>query len=112
MDIALHAGPRVVNSAAFDNLTESTQCLAYELIPPLFTGASRDTVIADLAFLANEWNTRNAIMADNIERIAKRYTEERIVVLCGAEHRYILRRLLSGRAGIVVREFYELESAP
>ncbi|MBE0564511.1 MAG: hypothetical protein IH621_01020 [Krumholzibacteria bacterium] len=109
MEIALHAGPLVVNSAAFDKLSENTRCLVYDLLPSLLSDAAMDSVVADLAFLADEWNTRNAIMADNIERIAQDYPGRRIVVLCGAEHRYSLRRLLQGRAGIDVKEYYELE---
>lgn len=109
MDIALHAGPMVVNSAAFDKLSENTRCLVYELVPSLLASAAMDTVVADLAFFSDEWKTRNSIMADNIERIAGEYSGKRIVVLCGAEHRYILRKLLQGRAGIDVREYYEVE---
>ena len=109
MEIALHAGPMVVNSAAFDKLSENTRCLVYDLLPSLLSGAAMDTVVTDLAFLADEWSIRNAIMADNIERIAREYPGMRIVVLCGAGHRYSLRRLLQGRAGIDVKEYYELE---
>ncbi|RLA48344.1 MAG: hypothetical protein DRR42_16880 [Gammaproteobacteria bacterium] len=109
MDIALHAGPMVVNSAAFDKLSKNTRCLVYELVPSLLAGVAMDTVVVDLAFFSDEWSTRNSIMADNIERIAGEYSGMRIVVLCGAEHRYILRKLLQGRAGIDVREYYEVE---
>lgn len=109
LDIALHAGPMVVNSAAFDKLSENTRCLIYELVPGLLAGAEMDTVLADLSFFSDEWNTRNSIMADNIQRIAGEYSGKRIVVLCGAEHRYILRKLLEERAGIDVREYYEVE---
>lgn len=75
-------------------------------VPPLRPGDGYG--VADLAFFADEWGSRNAIMADNIERIAREYPGMRIVFLCGAEHRYILRRLLQDRAGIVVREYYEV----
>ena len=109
MDLVLDAGPRVVNSNAFDRLSENTRCLAYDLIPTLLADAGIDTVLADLAFFSEEWSTRNAIMADNIEAVASGYPGQRLVVLCGAEHRYILRELLRGRAGIVVKEYYEVE---
>lgn len=82
MDIALHAGPMVVNSAAFDKLSENTRCLVYDLLPSVLSGAAMDTVVADLAFFAEEWRIRNAIMADNIERAARGYPGMRIVVLC------------------------------
>lgn len=109
MDMAIHAGPRVVNSSAFDRLSENTRCLVYDLVPSLLANAEMDTVLADLTFFSEEWSTRNTIMADNIETIASEHPGQRIVVLCGAEHRYILRTLLQGRAGIEVKEYYEME---
>ena len=109
MDIVLQAGPEVVNSAAFDKLSENTRSLVYELVPSLLPPAEMDSVLVDLAFFADEWDTRNTLMADNIERIAGDYPGKRIVVLCGAEHRYVLRELLMGRDGLVVKEYYELD---
>ncbi len=109
MELAVHAGPQVVNSQAFDQLSRSTRYLAYRLIPKLLVGAHMDTVATDLEFLSGEWKTRNRAMADNIERIAAGYSGKRIAVLCGAEHRYILNGLLQGRDGIVVEEYYGVE---
>jgi hypothetical protein len=68
-----------------------------------------DTVVTDLEFLSNEWKIRNSAMADNIRQIAEGYSGKRIVVLCGAEHRYILKELLHGRDDIVVEEYYDVE---
>jgi hypothetical protein len=109
MELALLAGPQVVNSGAFDQLSKCTQDLTCRLIPELLVGADLDTVVTDLEFISAEWKTRNSAMADNIGKIAEGYSGRRIVVLCGAEHRYILKELLLGRDGIVVEEYYDVE---
>ncbi|NIM06295.1 MAG: hypothetical protein GTO55_07910, partial [Armatimonadetes bacterium] len=59
---------------------------------------------------ADEWNKRNGHMADNIARIASQFPGKRIVVITGAEHRYILRDLLSEKPNIVLKEFWEAQA--
>ena len=109
MEVVTTAGPQVLNSSVFDLLSKNKHCLVYELWPALLTSADQDSVIADLKFLNEEWNTRNGIMADNIIRIAQGYVGKRLVVLCGAEHRHDLRELLATRNTVKVLEYYELE---
>jgi hypothetical protein len=47
-------------------------------------------------------------MADNIMRIAAQFPGKRLVVGVGAEHRYMLRDLLAGKPGIILKEFWEV----
>ena len=52
------------------------------------------------------WYDRNAIMAENIKKIAREYKDKRIVVLVGLEHKSGLLDLLEGSKGFTIREFW------
>jgi hypothetical protein len=48
-------------------------------------------------------------MDDNIMKVVAQYPGKRIAVVTGAEHRYILRDLLSERPGIILREYWQVK---
>jgi hypothetical protein len=104
----LHSGPEIINSEGYDRLIRLKHFLIEELMPQLSTRVPplRDLTV-ELAFFRDEWHERNQIMEDNVAKQAKKYPARRIVVLCGSEHRYILRDLLSTQHDIVLSEFYE-----
>lgn len=103
------APPEVINSAAFDELIRAKRRMDGEVVLHLAdAGPEHVRLVEEYRFIGNEWAERNAVMAENILRIAGRYRERRIVVLTGAEHRYALRERLARAEGIVLREFWEL----
>jgi hypothetical protein len=66
---------------------------------------------AEFAFFRDEWQQRNQIMANKVASTARKHLSKRIVVLCGSEHRYILRELLSRQDAVCLKEFYEVGHA-
>ena len=52
------------------------------------------------------WFERNAIMADNIKKIANEYKNKRVVVLVGLEHKPGLLDLLEDSTDCVIREYW------
>jgi hypothetical protein len=70
---------------------------------------SLSDLTGEFAFFRDEWRDRNRIMAANVAGLARKRPSQRIAVVCGYEHRYILRDLLSAESGVIVKEFYELE---
>lgn len=104
----LNSGPEIINSEGYDRLIRLKHFLFQELMPELSAKVSSlSDLTAEFAFFRDEWHARNQSMADNIAKQAKKYPARRIVVLCGSEHRYILRDLLSTQPDVVLREFYE-----
>jgi tetratricopeptide (TPR) repeat protein len=98
----------LVNSEAFDGVIRAKRGLA-DLIEMLMRPYPECQEAAkDLDFIEEEWRERNTIMADNITRIASRFPGGRIAVMTGAEHRHMLRDLLSEREGIALKEFWEI----
>ena len=53
-----------------------------------------------------QWYERNAIMADNIKKIAGEYANKRIVVFVGLEHKPGLLDLLEGSTDFIIREYW------
>lgn len=101
------APPEVINSEAFDELIQAKRRMDQEVVLQLDTDPD---LVEEYRFLRTEWLERNDIMASNIRRIAAGYRGQRLVVLTGSEHRYLLRRLLGEGDGILVREFWEVAS--
>jgi hypothetical protein len=103
-----NSGPETINSEGFDRIIRLKHYIWEELMPRL---SARVPSISDLAgefaFFQDEWHERNRIMAGNIASQAGKRPGQRIVVLCGCEHRYILRDLLAERSGVLLKEFYE-----
>jgi len=55
---------------------------------------------------ATHWDERNAIMAENIKKIANDYKDKRIVVLVGMQHKPGLLDLLANSRDFVIREYW------
>jgi hypothetical protein len=101
--------PEVINSTGCDAAIEHKhKSLSHirkiiELTPSLARFADH------AQFTAEFWDKRNTTMAANILDQAKDFSGGRVVVLCGFEHRYYLRRLLKAaesKPGISLREFW------
>ena len=103
------AAPEVINCDAFDLLIRIKHSVWKSILPeiiekyPDYVG-----VVAEDRFFADQWNVRNRIMADNIIKAAKQYQGKRLVVITGAEHRYILRDLLKDEPSIELKEYWEI----
>lgn len=102
------AGPEIINSSAFDLVIANKLCIVHRLWPKMLTASGQEELAGEFLFFRQVWEERNQIMAANIQKIARGHIGKRLVVLCGAEHRYILREILDKTAGIRVREFYDL----
>ena len=70
--------------------------------------ASLEAMAGEFAFLRDQWEDRNRIMADNIMAQAAKYPGRRLVVICGVDHKYALRDLLAKEPGVKVLEYYEI----
>jgi hypothetical protein len=105
----LKTGPEVINSDGFDRIIRLKHFIWEELMPELSAkvGSLKD-LAGEFGFFRDEWHERNRIMADNVATHAKKRPGQRIVVLCGCEHRYILRDLLLKEPEIHLKEFYEV----
>jgi hypothetical protein len=53
-----------------------------------------------------QWYERNAIMAENIKKIASDYKDKRIVILVGLEHKPGLLDLLENSTDFIIREYW------
>jgi hypothetical protein len=103
------APPEVINSAAFDELIRAKRSMDQDLVLHLAEAhADQSELVGEYRFFGAEWEERNRIMAENIEKVDREYPGKRLVVLTGSEHRYVLREHLMGSAGLVVREYWEL----
>lgn len=104
----LHSGPEIINSEGYDALIRMKHFLVPEMMAQLSTEVPTLSNLApEFAFFRDEWRDRNRIMADNIVSQARKHSGRRMAVLCGSEHRYILRDLLSTESDILLKEFYE-----
>lgn len=103
-----HAGPAIINSPAHDEIIRNKKCIQHKIVPKLLAASGRQELAREFLFFCDEWETRNQIMAENIVEIAKKHVGKRLVVLCGTEHRYILRDLLDKSNRILLNEFYEV----
>lgn len=108
--------PEIINSEAFDSAQRAKSRLS-----ALFDKAverviqvhpQQTNVLRGLNFVGEEWQRRNECMAEKIEGYAKRYQSKRIVVVVGAEHRYLLRDLLRNRSALTCKEYWELLPQP
>jgi hypothetical protein len=103
--------PRIINSEACDTALsikqEVTKGNDYELtkIVPELKEYNKFLLMSN-----NFWDKRNHMMVKNILNYAKEYKGKRIVVLCGFEHRYYLRKLLKESEknnDIVLKEYWD-----
>lgn len=88
-----------LNSVAADSLTQRRQNSQYH---QLKTIVDEHAALREYRafYQANEryWDIRNQAMARNVVRYAALYPGRRLVVLCGFNHRYYLRRALRTQA--------------
>lgn len=103
-----HAGPETINSVLHDSVIRNKSCIQYKLWPRLMAASGQEELAREFAFFAEEWQERNQIMSRNIVEIARRHPGGRLAVVCGGEHRYILRDLLAKTLEITLKEYYEL----
>ncbi|GEM_PF-2037694 len=101
-------GPEAVNSANFDMVIAAKHGILFGMGPKLVMAAGEQALAEELFFVSHEWQERNQIMARHIREIACKFAGKRLVVLTGAEHRYILRELLAKAPELEIREFYEV----
>ena len=102
------ATPDVMNSPAYDGVIYARHSLEYVLAEAMKKDLEMQESAEFLEMDTGMWQERNRIMADNLVRIAADSRGGRLVVVTGAEHRYILRELLSEKPGIVLREYWEV----
>ena len=76
--------------------------------PKLLMAAGERELAEEFLFVSDEWQERNQIMARHIRETACKFPGKRLVVLAGAEHRYILRELLAKAPEVELKEFYEV----
>jgi Family of unknown function (DUF5694) len=108
----LNTGPEVINSEGFDRIIRLKHFIWEELMPELSAKVrSLNDLSGEFAFFRDEWHERNRIMAGNIAVQARQRPGQRIVVVCGCEHRYILHDLLLPEPQIRLKEFYELPAS-
>jgi pheromone shutdown protein TraB len=106
--LSMYAPPEVINSEGFDGVIRMKRGLEELNDVLLAKRPGTEELTRESAFFKDEWAKRNGIMADNIARVAAGFHGKRIAVVTGAEHRGELRKLLAGRPGIVVKEFWEV----
>ena len=108
---SLNAGPEIVNSRGFDDLIRVKHEISDELLPGLSARTpSLGNLAGEFAFLRDQWDERNRIMADNIIAQARKFQGKRLVVICGVDHKYALRDLLSKIPSLKILEYYEAGS--
>lgn len=104
-----NAAPEIINSKAFDLIIKIKNSAWNVIFPEIMKKyPAYQTFAFKLRFFDDQWNERNRIMADNIIKAIKQYPGKRLVVLTGAEHRYILREMLEDEPCIDLKEYWEL----
>jgi hypothetical protein len=100
-------GPELINSPAYDAVIIAKHHMLFNLRPRLLKTIGEKELAEEFRFVGEEWQERNEIMARNIRQIATRFPGKRLVVMTGAEHRYILQELLGNEPALNLLEFYE-----
>jgi hypothetical protein len=89
----------VMNSADCDSAVERKQHYAFEGFARIIALTPALQSFAEFWKLADDfWTRRNVAMVSNIMRYTSELKAQRVVVLTGFEHRYLLRRELAARA--------------
>jgi hypothetical protein len=101
-------GPEIINSSTYDMVIIAKHGILFGTMPKLLLAAGESEPAEGYLFLNDEWQERNRIMARHIREAARKFTGKRLVVLAGAEHRYILRELLAKAPEVDLKEFYEV----
>lgn len=102
--------PEVINSSASDTALEKKQYYSFKGIKRIIELTPALKEFNAFGSLADDfWAHRNEEMMRNIIRNSKEFQGKRIVVLCGFEHRYYLRKGLKdqeAKENFVVREYW------
>jgi hypothetical protein len=106
---AATAKPEIINSEVLDAVVRLQNSMYHEILPQIHRNDSDyKELVSESHFFRDDWSEQNRIMADNIIKAAKQYPGQRLVVLVGCGHRYILRDLLKDTDGIDLKEYWEL----
>jgi hypothetical protein len=101
--------PEVLNSSACDTAIEKKQYYSFKGIKRIIELTPALKAFDVFAGLADDfWVRRNEEMIKNIIRYSKEFQGKRIVVLCGYEHHYYLKKRLKeqeSKENFVVREY-------
>lgn len=109
IDLSNNVGPEIINSDGYDDIIRVRHILWTEIRPEILKKyPGYEKLVEDYDFDYQEWQERNRIMANNIIKATKEYAGKRLVVITGAEHRYILRDLLRDEKSIELKEYWEL----
>jgi hypothetical protein len=103
------ASPEVINSDACDIAMESKQYYAGEGMVKIVSSIPALKQFTEFAtFKRDFWITRNEAMVTNILDWVGRLHPKTILVLCGFEHRYYLRKVLNERRAqeaIIIKDY-------
>jgi hypothetical protein len=102
------SGPEIINSPAYDMVVAAKHGIFHSIVPKLLAAAGEQMLSEEYLFFADEWQERNQVMARNVRDIARKFAGKRLVVLAGAEHRYLLRELLAKAPEVELKEFYQV----
>lgn len=99
----------VINSSACDTAVEKKQYYAFKGLRRIIELTPSLKDMSSFGTLADEfWEHRNDEMVKNILKHSRELRASRIVVLCGYEHRYYLKKRLAEQAaaeGFAIREY-------
>ena len=103
--------PEVINSSACDKAIEKKQDYAFKGIGKIVDLTPALKEFKPFWSLADDfWTRRNDAMVRNILKYSHELKAKRVVVLCGFEHRYYLRKRLTeqvSKEGFIVKEYWE-----
>jgi len=100
---------RMINSSVYDDMVRALKMLQHEVLPTLFERQTGyEEVASYLRFDREQWLERNHIMASRIAEVSRSFLGQRILVVTGGRHRYILRDRLAEEPDIVLREYWEI----
>jgi len=106
--------PEIINSEGFDSIIKIKHEFVSEgniLSTIMEKYPGYEAAVNFEQFLETWWQERNKVMTDNIIKVAKEYPAKRLIVVTGAEHRYILRDLLGNNDMLEVKEYWEVNKA-
>jgi hypothetical protein len=112
-EMLVNFGPKEYNSEPFDLIIKMKHLITGDIAETIYRKYPGYEGLADICkFFRDQWLERNKIMAENIKKAAKEYPGKRLVVITGAEHRYILRDLLKDVNSIDLKEYWEIKPEP
>jgi len=101
--------PKLINSELYDCVMRIKHASG-NIVPEILKKYSASqSMINESTFFRDVWSERNKLMANSIVTASGEYKGKKLVVITGAEHRYILRDLLKDNANIELKEYWEIE---